>query len=419
MAITIINTPQLFTPSKNPVIWQLQSATSSILYYDVSLVQSGTNYTINNQNYFTTPDYRQGSYMNLSGLLKNTVRPDIDGEVNTFSKAKPNTIFSYRIDVTEVLVGSQSYVNGSTYSSSTMNVFNGDLNRVGFKNYDYNNYVVKGSTSSIKFLTYKPNKSEVNQYSLEQLYFMHNGLTSSLNAVLTTYNSNDSIKQSYTQSISGLTSSNMIRLQVSPRAILGQFGVTFSTGEYYTIHLDRNGSVVSENRLYKYKELGCRLEPVNMLFANSLGGVDSYQFVNPQETISVTKVTANKNTFKIDGGVYRDYTGSTVPVFNTNEEVINVSTNANYVANSKILTDAETYWLQELFISDSVYVELLNPNDLALVPVTVKDTSYNIKRQKWNKSDFNNIQVNYTFTGDYIPSKVVAYGSGVGSSQTK
>ncbi len=183
--------------------------------------------------------------------------------------------------------------------------------------------------------------------------------------------------------------------------------VDFINISYYTFHLEDGDDVrKTEIRKYFYEKLACHLEPINLIWENSLGGFDSYQFVNVQETNNITRNTIKKNIFRIDNGYYTDRSGE---VLNSSEEIINVTQQGSYTANSGFISDSESYWFNSLFTSTQVFVEL---SDESLVPVIVTNSSYQIQKQKYNKTSFNSIQVTYTLNGDIIPPDVIAVDAG-------
>lgn len=399
MSISLIQSPQYITPSKNDIIFQFQSSTSSVVYYNLTLKEAVTGNVVNSLKCYTTPDYNNGSFVNLSKILSNAVTSDIDID-GDIVKEKTLPVFQYKLDILERLSGTSSYMSGASFSSTTYSVINGGLNVIEYRDYDYTDYTV-GLTNSVSFLTDKPdNTGFINEYSREQLYFLKEGLTSSISLIVEQFNSSN-VGDTYTYSISGTSSNHLIRLDVSPSTLKSQFNINLNEGDYYTIHLEYNNVRVSEKRFYRYKKLDCLVEPVNLMWSNRYGGVDSYQFINPQQTINVKRDLINKNNMRFKNGVYSNITGD---VFNRSEDIVNVETTGSYLVTTRGLKDSESRWLKGLLSSDDVYVEVRLGDESVLVPVVIKENSYVVKRQRWNRQDIVYAQFSFSFSEDYIPN---------------
>jgi hypothetical protein len=408
--ITIVQSPLKYTPAGNPIILQIESSLSNILYFKIQVSESESDSLIASGNVYTTPDYVNGSYVNLSKILSNAVKWEINNSINIPSFAIEKAIIKYKVTLTEwglvsgILqeIGDPFEVPGDHFT------WEAEFDRISFHNYNISTYLVSNGLPA-NFLTQKPNYSVVNDYSSEQLYFLHES-QSDLRLIVKTFNSANTLIDTYSHSITGLGDSSLIRLQVSPKALSDSMLVNFADVSYYTIYLENATSIrKSEIRYYNYKSLACNVEPVNILWVNSLGGIDSYQFQNVQETINISRNTYKKNLFKLDNGFYSDRTAE---VLNPSEEIINVNQTGTYTATSAIISDSESIWLSGLFTSKQVYVELA---DYSLVPVIVTNPNYQIQRQKYNRGSFNTVQVTYTLNGDVIPMDAISISQGFGS----
>lgn len=198
--------------------------------------------------------------------------------------------------------------------------------------------------------------------------------------------------------VSGSTLSNMIRLQVSPKKII-ENGITgINPNEKYYINVsDLSGNTISETKTYIYQDIECNLEYVNILWTNSIGGVDSYQFINPQESISVEKVKINKNNLNIDSST--PYL--TNDVYNVIEDTYGSTTKSSFKVYTKVLSDDESNWLTELVKSKNIYVEL---SDTKLVPVQLVNTNYDQKRTKYNRTELNQYQFEFSIGSEFLPA---------------
>lgn len=410
--ITVVRKPQLFTPSDNPSIFQFESDIPSITYFKVEVLEADTNAVISIFNIDVRPDYPTGSTVDLSRVISNAVKWEINNSISILTLPVSKPILKYRVKVTEygMVAGVLESLSPTVTIPGSFNIWNSKLDRFTFNKFIYTNHVITTGLP-VKFLTYKPNRTVVNDLSSEQLYFMHEGQTE-LYVVVKTYNSSNTLLQTYKEGVSDLSTHQMFRIQVSPKSLGQTMIVNFSGVAYYTVHIEGALAVKkSETRTYVYEKLSCHIEPQNLFWINSLGGVDTYQFANVDEVNNITRTTIKKNEYQI---VNEDYTERNGDILNPTEEIVDVKQEGNYTAYTQIISDEESKWLNELFISEQAFVEL---SDGSLIPVIVTNTSYAIQKQKKNKSSYNTTQVTYKLNGELIPTDASAYSTGIGNGQ--
>lgn len=201
-----------------------------------------------------------------------------------------------------------------------------------------------------------------------------------------------------TNDLSGFTMPNMIRINVSPKKFIAN-GVNdlIVNQDYYIKIKDTSGNTISEIKTYKYQPDICHLEYVNILFTNSIGGVDSYQFINPQESLSVEKLKISKNNINLDSSTPYITNG----VYNPIDQTYHSVGKSGIKVWTKELSDDESGWLTELVMSKNIYVEL---TDGSLVPVQLINTNYDIRKKKYVRSELNQYQFEFSFSEDYIPA---------------
>lgn len=406
--ITVVTKPNQFTPAGNPIIWQVSSSSNSIVYFKVILTDSETSSVINQLNIFPTPDYPNGSYIDLSKLLQNVVRWELNNDSYTLVQPISKTVRGYKIDVTEMNLSGGVMVSGDTFNDSNniSYVFNSELGRITRQNYLQVKYVIN-QTSKAQFLTNSPNFKKVNDISPEFLYLMQDGSFTNLFARVRTFDSSGQIIDSLSEPINDLTTYQAYRLNVSPKSLKDSSNVDFTNVSYYVVDVVDSSSIAqTEERVYMYEETPCYLEYVNVLWVNSLGGVDSYQFIAPQDSINVTRNTMKRNTFGINSeGIYSDINGG---IYNPSEVILSNQVSSNTRMVSKHLSDEEAYWMQELYMSKQVFVEL---PDGSLVPCMLNGSSYSIPRVKYNRGSLNTITIELTLADGVIPAGVSAYST--------
>lgn len=205
-----------------------------------------------------------------------------------------------------------------------------------------------------------------------------------------------------TYDLSGFTMPNMIRLNVSPKKYIA-YGINdFETIKDYNILLkDTSGNTISEIKTYRYHDTECNIEFVNILWANSIGGVDSYQFLNPQESLNVERNKISKNNINLDS--YTPYL--TDGIYNPIESTISVHAKSGFKVYTRVLADDESAWLTELVKSKNIYVEL---TDGSLVPLQLVNTNYDIRKQKYSRNELNQYQFEFSFSDEFLPAMASA-----------
>ena len=387
--ITIVKTPSEYTPAGNPIIFQVVSDNPNIIYFNVQLLEVPSGDTINFFNFYVRPDYLNGVSFNLSDVLSNLVETDINNSSQAVAIPLTDATVSYRLIITEKLNSNGSIVNGDTYSNGNdkFTVWDAELSRVLFTNYNQDNWVAN-SNGRAKFLSLKDNVSKQSSTSTEHLYFLNkNNLAKQCR--IRTFNSAGAQNQVYLPALPG---GDMLRLNVAPKAINKLFNTDFASVDHYRIDLlDGNGNVVSEEKVYKYVNHKCTLQPINILFTNSLGGVESFTFFNPIETVNVTKTSLKTNVLQMNNGIYSD---SRDGIINQSQRTINVTTTSSFKVFSDVLTDHETIMLQELITSKNVYIEL--SDNQTLMPITIINNNYQVLLRRTNGFKLNRLEITYT-----------------------
>jgi len=364
MAVTVTNKPQLYTPVGNPVIWKVSTDVDNFLYFKVSILDGDGN-TILNTLIYPTPDFPTGGVINLSRVLDNYVRWDIYNNLMVYPAAK--SILGYTLSIAEVYLSSGVVTEGTPVSTSLQYVWDGLINRLSFANYSQDTYILK-TGKVINFLTGKPSTTYLNEKGAEYLYFLNNGDVTTLVVKIDAYGSGGS-STPYTYDISAFSAYKMLMLNISPDILQSILGFDISTCTYFTIKLvDGDGADLSETRTYLYKKLECYLEPVNILFANSLGGIDTYQFVNSDITVAASRTSIKRSL------------DTAISELNIMDEVISSYPTESFTLNTRELSDEETMWLQELLLSKQVFFK---QNSDTLVPLQLADTSISLTKKRY------------------------------------
>lgn len=386
--ITIIQRPKEFTPAFNPVIWQVESDDTTIIFFRVEVYESTTSTLINNLDLFVTPDNPTKSYIDLSTILSNYVKGELDNDLSVNSKAVTKPLLAYRVVITEKLFNSTTsqIEDGDTYEDEE------DINFVWYASMDslrFNSFTASYDILNT-FLTNKPNLSITNDLSAESLYFLQKD-EDVLKLQVKTYDATQTLLNTYTSTIT-LGTNNMFRLHISPKALVLNLSVSFTNVAYYTVQLIDESDIPKSSLItYLYRDIDCNLESINLIWVNSLGGIDSYQFINPQESINVTKSLIQKSIYRIDED--ENYSDVSADIYNPSDTIINSRSQSSYKINSKELSNAEAYWFAELFQSKQVFAELSNGK---LIPVKVTNNNYQVQKNRYIKGQLNTIEIEFT-----------------------
>lgn len=407
--ISIIKTPSTYSPVGNPIIFQVQSNNPDIVYFLVQVVESTTGNTIINQKYYIRPDYINGISFNLSDVLSNLVDTQINNSSEIVAVALTGSTLSYRLIITEKINQSGQVVSGAVYNNSSdkFTVWNSELSRLLFTGYIQDKWVANSNIPA-KFLCLKDQISKQSGTSTEHLYFLNKGNLAK-QCRIRTFDINGVQNHLY---LAPIPTGDMLRFNVSPKVIYHLYNTDFATVGHYRVDLlDANGAVVSEEKVYKYVGYKCTLQPVNILFSNSLGGLTSFTFFNPIESVTTSKTSLKTNILQLKNGIYSDNNNG---LLNETNKVIDVTSTATFKVFSDVLTDNETIMLKELIMAKKVFIEL--SDNKTLVPVTITNNSYNVNLRRTNGFKLNRLEISFTVQSGFIPSKSDLFGSGQDSA---
>lgn len=369
MAISIIHQPPKYSPSGNPLFLTIQSSKSTIVYFKV-IIKALDNSIVASLKSYVTPDQPTTGNIDLSNLLKNYTSTPINIQ-NDFITSFADGYLNFNVELTEMYINAGVLTSGDAIAINDLIVFNGDLADSEYQFYGYRNYYINPLTTA-KFLSSKPSINKINPWSKEFLYFLADGNSTVDRAVIKTYTATSS--QVYEL---GFNHNNMRlhRLNVSPKNLKTSLDINFDNVIRYEVYLvDSSGKVLSEVKNYTCIILPCSYEPVNVLWLNKLGGMDSFTFINPKETKSVQRSTYQSNRFK-------NYSISTNGIINQSQKTYNVSQTSEYSLNSPILNDWEYVYITDMLSSEQVYVELSSGE---LYPIVLKTTSASVQRKKYS-----------------------------------
>jgi len=388
------------------------------------------------QNY-VTPEYTGGTVHNSNNVYNsqyNAVNytentPHTIHQIDDFSTNRNSARFvavRFNIEAADSATGNVTEQYGSNTIADTVLIYNGvlydtDILKLGSSgNFGYNldeaGFVMNSNTD--KFLTNAPTTQYIrendyqtlgffSQYDWDfevgtsgdqypvvryvKLQFYYNGSTTGSLITKTV--------QAATGGHAGYMSDSNVKLQfagIGTGNLLGAGETVPANWDYYTvIAYDYTGDVISDTyNFYKQDEDCKEYETIRLTWLNKFGVWDYYNFTKKSvrtfntQRKSYTQITGTWNTsrFRPDG-----HTGGKKYFGNNTKESV--------VLNTDYITEAEAIWLEELFISNDVYILEQRSTDSTnegymrkyIKPTTITDSSHT------RKTKANDKLIQYTF----------------------
>lgn len=373
--IIITNKPSTFQPAGNPLIWQFFSDNPNLVYFRFD-VRVPPNNVITVLDLYPTPAEPLAAHVNISSIIKNYVFAEFKDYASNFIDTFSASILPHRVNIRERINNAGTIENGVLYDSIVNDLpYLGELDSITFKNLTQNDYVIN-ATTPIKFMTTKPDKAIVNDYSNEGLYFLQNNYSNTLSVKFDFFNSAGISIGTHTVALPNQSTICQYRLNCSLKYLKAQLtSINFSTLSYYTVKIiDSTSATKSEVRTYHYQKLPCHLFPVNIIWLNKFGVYDTIQLYQPEETFSATKSSIKLNPYKKDDTM--DITNYSGNAFNVVEQVINSTSERSVKLNTAVLSNSEQASLSGIVNSKQIYLQV--DEDL-FVPVVLADSSFNLR----------------------------------------
>lgn len=408
MAIAIPKQPYKFTPASNPVLWQIISDSLYLVYFTCEVKEAISGVTIQRLDLYPSPNNLKGVYIDLSRILSNYVKYQFKGFTENLLDSFDTNLLKYSLTFTEknlyMTVDGPIIGDGEITTTAGDYVFYGELDKISFKSYRQNRFVVQDG-KMINFLTSKPDKVLVNNYSNEGLFFFQDNFNKAISAKYSFYSNSNVAIGTYiaTLNTANQTNKKLFRINTSLKTLKDKItAINFSNVSYFTVQLiDSGNTPLSELKTYLVEDIPCSLTPFNIIWVNQFGVLETYQFVNSESTLSVTKNIIQKNPNKAnDIGVISNYADN---VFNVVDEVLNSTTEQIIRLNTRVLSDYSLKWISGIINTKQCWIEVYN--DL-FVPVLVNDTSITLTNQRYLTQP-NVKQISFKLSDGFVPDSTV------------
>ena len=409
MAITYIQTPQLWTPINNDMIYYVQTNSEINSLYLEFYIQSsliGRVKLVVNSEGFAYCDIKQF----LISFVKNQ---QLFFEPDVFWKALNDEDFyiNYQVKAVET-------IGGTSYDDSVRYAFNGQISFTDFVQFNQAKWTTTNDTT--KFLTNSP---RILQTDFDRSNFLSyiDGVNPATKIRLKLFESSATIPTAVYEFTIPDTSALAGIIAISREAFGGAFVYwedvseawetvdsewetvggylinAFVTAAEITL-LDAEGNEVSETFKYVYNDFCTKYENTNVYWQNSLGGFDNYTFNKvKKKRYNIERKSIQSYPYSFTSTGYSQHTNN---LFNLSNQNYFTNYTDGLVLNSDLLTDAEHEWMFELIKAHSVYVEQEIDGVTYYIPATIKDTNYEPKQHKVD--GLQNVQIELQFSYDNI-----------------
>jgi len=381
MAITIVSTPDKFTPAFNPVVFSLTStnyAQPNFKY--VADVYSGTGSLLASLKYQPQVIGTDPVVIDVSRVLYELVSSEY---LQLNSTQSPNIIIPSGPAISDYSVqfGEQYdnviYANLSSYSGY---IYNAGINNLRFAFYNSALFLNK------KFLT-QFTRQTVRKRDSAMISMLQSDTTAITGFVLTIYNGaganifNTTISNPYT-SLSDRTN-RLLHLNIGfdyLYARLAFSATVYNTAAYYTIQTA--GGIAFRMDLYSRCE---RFPGKRLHFLNELGGFDSFNFMLDTKR----KQTVERKSYERQAANIKTAYNSTTHKFEAVTRNFDTKYTEKLSVTSDFLYDYESQLLSELMSSSLSYVEddavQYGGTGTVLIPANVTTLEYEIKKTSVDK----------------------------------
>lgn len=398
MAITIKQTPALFTPVYNPVVFTLEStntAQDNFRYiYDVYVSGVSASYIFRGE-MDADPNNGGRCAIDVGRILENYITNDISNNAYGFQLAS-NSAKAYEVKFGEQYGPSSGITNYPNLKfSGIYYVLNAVKSPYDFKSWTGTPYyspgqnlltvapasqIVRASTSN----RYLPalNNSSGDIYFLQVETFDSNSVAIQTAKIENSYQAATNVQQKRLYINVGGNGLNNATLYSGTQPVIDS-----NVAWYRVKYIKFDGTTSSQAKRYDIDTRCTTSDVFTLHFLNELGAFDSYDFIRKSHIFSDIK----RDRFERKLG---ELSTSTWSYGYTDRGTVtyNTSITDRYQIESDWLSDSEFEWLRELVESPEVYYD----NETQLQPVDILATSFETK--KIDNEKLNNLRIEFTLS---------------------
>ena len=374
MALTVSQTPQIYTPAYNEQIFVALSNQIAIsdFYYLVQFQVGGS--IIYTKKILQRPD----GYCVFDAIevVKNYIKHSFHPTVTNITYATDSAV--------GVTVYIKEFYSGAVQSTYTYNyvAWNACLDSITFSTYNYTDYV--SNAGVIKLLS--PNATEylvpngkVDIKADNWLHFFKSDFTY---IDFSLYRSSGILKGSITKTIP--TGAYIHYINMGAKLWDGS-GLTVNVGDYVEVNIE--GASGTSTYSFTFTDVCSKSVQYNVYYYKRNGaiGFKTFELVS-QETMTKKTNTVRMNTKTLVGGVY------SAPTYAREKNTVSTTTQKSITLNTNWITEQQAIELNELFCSPMVWLQLETG---AYYPITITDNSYKFSKH------VNDKLFNYSITAEY------------------
>jgi hypothetical protein len=316
-----------------------------------------------------------------------------------------NSHFEYFITIVEEDIDAaiDRYVPVGSTIFRQKSVWNGVRNLVDWIDFEYNDFIIDGPSTTKSFLTDAPSIRNINSDQSAWLYYIANKKTSANKYLINAYDGIDGtgalLSSGFVNcpyNVANDYDAQYWRIPIGPHDIenidaslmTGSTPTTVLNGaaSYNIMLLSSTNVQESEVVTFNLDQQCSKYEPVRLHWLNRLGGMDSFNFnLKSMNKTDVKRESYHQQHHTFTGFVY-DYTKAS-----RGQTDFDVQMTEKLTVNTDYLTEAESTWMNDLFTSPVVYREVKNE----LIAMNITGNSI----QK--KTSLNDKLMQYTFELQY------------------
>jgi hypothetical protein len=299
----------------------------------------------------STHDFEVGDILTLNKDNKN-YNPQYDGTCSVVSVVNTLSIKTDKTFSTTLLAGESGYVTDQFRLSGTSSnclTWNG-TRQYDERTTDFSIYTLGDSTK--KFLTdYNTTYKPIRLDDYETLSFVLSS-TASVNMIVETYNSSNTIINTYTTAITSPTY-RRLDVGVGPMNLVnsgipfwGASGSAASEVDNYSVSIkSTGGSSLSETRKYKIDKTCTNYTKQRLVFLNRVGGWDYFNFT-----------LDSKRSLSISRTEYEKILDWNYNIGDRGKSLLAQKAEVKMTLNSNWITESDSIWLEELLTSPEVFL---------------------------------------------------------------
>jgi len=251
--------------------------------------------------------------------------------------------------------------------------FNGALNMVSFRDWDYTDYLLDGNGL---FLTNQPNNFRVTPTQDIYMAYLHEFSPLGRRMYFET-NNGDLVYKS-------ITSNNTTGIGLADVGTNGLGSLTMLVGtlplidastEWYEFYVATTSGTILSERKRMYLNRTCSIEDYEIVFLDRLGSFSSFPFqLRSMDKGNISRLSYNKKFGNVN-------TTSNTFEFNTwdsGRTTYHVDLSKDLTLNTNWLTDSESVYFEELLTSGYTYIKI----DSEYFACQVQETTFETQRQK-------------------------------------